>query len=203
MEKLSIWFREHHLLQHPTIIIIIHQLEILDSQDRGLGPFIIMWIVTLYLPRMEALTLLVSNLNYLLEDIFNLPFLFILEIGAAPANAGSSSLLRLNTARRMLQDASQSLGRISTVPGPETQLFAMDNTVEGNYSGAMPFAQAATAAALAAAFSTVQSMGYNYSFIVKLCSILILIHFFLSTQWEQYCFCARWKWSFCPGLIWL
>lgn len=62
----------------------------------------------------------------------------------------------------MLQSASNSLGRISTVPPPGTQLFTMDNTVEGNYAGGgggMQFAQAATAAALAAAFSTVQSMG--------------------------------------------
>lgn len=60
----------------------------------------------------------------------------------------------------MLEDASQSLGRISSVPGGTGPLFTMDNTVEGPYSSpAMPFAQAATAAALAAAFSTVQSMG--------------------------------------------
>ena len=59
----------------------------------------------------------------------------------------------------MLEDASQSLGQISTLPSGNGPLFSMDNTVEGPYSSAMPFAQAATAAALAAAFSTVQSMG--------------------------------------------
>jgi len=77
----------------------------------------------------------------------------------SPPPSGSSSLLRLNTARRMLEDASQSLGRISSVPIGDAPLFVMDNTVEGPYPSAMPFAQAATAAALAAAFSTVQSMG--------------------------------------------
>ncbi|KAI9562605.1 hypothetical protein GHT06_010059 [Daphnia sinensis] len=83
-------------------------------------------------------------------------------IGPVPPPAGSSSLLRLNTARHMLEDASQSLGRISSVPSGTSPLFTMDNTVEGPYSSpAMPFAQAATAAALAAAFSTVQSMGAN------------------------------------------
>ena len=79
--------------------------------------------------------------------------------GSMPPPAGSSSLLRLNTARHMLEDASQSLGQISTLPRGNGPLFSMDNTVEGPYSSAMPFAQAATAAALAAAFSTVQSMG--------------------------------------------
>ena len=80
--------------------------------------------------------------------------------GPIPPPAGSSSLLRLNTARHMLEDASQSLARISNVP-TDASLFTMDNTVEGPHSMAMPFAQAATAAALAAAFSTVQSLGYS------------------------------------------
>lgn len=61
----------------------------------------------------------------------------------------------------MLDDASQSLNRIATIPEGDGPLFVMDNTIEGNYSSAMPFAQAATAAALAAAFSTVQSLGYK------------------------------------------
>lgn len=78
--------------------------------------------------------------------------------GPIPPPAGSSALLRLNTARHMVEDASQSLTRIANIPPGDGPLFVMDNTVEGNYSSAVPFAQA-TAAALAAAFSTVQSLG--------------------------------------------
>lgn len=84
-------------------------------------------------------------------------FICLIKLAPAPPSAGSSSLLRLNTARHMLEDASQSLSRISTIPAGDNPLFVMDNTVEGNYPSA--FAQAATAAALAAAFSTVQSLG--------------------------------------------
>ena len=81
---------------------------------------------------------------------FNLPL---------PPPGGSSSLLRLNTARRMLEDASQTINRISVIPPGNEPLFTPNNTVEGSYPSPMPFFQAATSAALAAAFSTVQSMG--------------------------------------------
>jgi hypothetical protein len=77
--------------------------------------------------------------------------------GSVPAPAGSSSLLRLNTARHMLEDASQSLGRISSVPSTGS-LFTMDNTAEGPYSS-IQMVQAQAATAIAAAFSTVQSLG--------------------------------------------
>ena len=66
-------------------------------------------------------------------------------------------MLRLNTARHMLEDASQSLGRISSVPSTGS-LFTMDNTAEGPYSS-IQIVQAQAATALAAAFSTVQSLG--------------------------------------------
>lgn len=59
----------------------------------------------------------------------------------------------------MLEDATQSINQIGSIPQGDGPLFTMDNTVEGPNSSNMPFAQAATAAALAAAFSTVQSMG--------------------------------------------
>ena len=57
----------------------------------------------------------------------------------------------------LLDDASQSLNRIATIPEGDGPLFVMDNTVEANYSFGKPFAQAA----LAVAFSTVQSLGYK------------------------------------------
>ena len=86
------------------------------------------------------------------------------HLGSLPT--GSSSMLRLNTARRMLEEASQSIGRIGTLPAGTEPLFRMDTTVESQFLSGAPSAfvqQSAVplaGAALAAAFSAVHAMGF-------------------------------------------